>query len=195
MGSDGKLSGPGAIDVAGQIITGYKNVWMQEYRNGAAVAGGGYWTQVPIYAPKTERCTIGALAQVPAPPPDKNPLTRDLTSAMNSLMPAGPTGLRMAGHYASQGGLALEFAVDSVIVDCGAAHVKEPYTVDNTSNQILVTVKNGASPFTMALQSNSTLLGQGSTDVVGRVVTGGEANGLAFAPRSARCGIGTLAAK
>jgi hypothetical protein len=73
--------------------------------------------------------------------------------------------------------------------------VKEPYTVDNTSNQILVTVRNGASAFTMALQSNSTLLGQGSTDVVGRVVTGGEVNGLAFAPRSGRCGIGTLAAK
>src|SRR5207302_8141335 len=125
MRNDGKVSGPGPVEVKGQIITGYSNVWMQEYRNGVAVAGGGYWTQVPVYAPKTERCAIGALAPAPPPPPDKNPLTAGLTSALTTLMPVGPTGLRMTGQYAGQGGLALEFAVDSVILDCAEAHVKQ----------------------------------------------------------------------
>ena len=116
---------------------------MQRYHNGVEVPGDGYWDNEPIYAPKTERCTIGAFAAAPAPPPDKNPLTRDLTSAINTLMPEGPTGLRMAGHYVGQDGPALEFAVDSVVLDCGAAHVRQAYTVENTSNQIQIIVKNG----------------------------------------------------
>jgi hypothetical protein len=195
MGNDGKLSGSGPLDINGQIISGYRRVWMQRYHNGALVPGDGYWDNEPIYAPKTERCTIAGLAPVPAPPPDKNPLTRDLTSAMDSMMPAGPTGLRMAGHYVGPSGLTLEFAVDSVILDCGAAHVRDAYSVDNAPNQVLVTVKNGATPFTLALQPNDTLLGSGSIDVTGRVVTGADANGPVFAPSNARCSMGTLAAR
>jgi hypothetical protein len=195
MRNDGKLSGPGPVEVKGQIITGYSNVWMQEYRNGVAVAGGGYWTQVPEYAPKTERCAIGALAAAPPPPPDKNPLTAGLTSALTTLMPVGPTGLRMTGQYAGQGGLALEFAVDSVILDCAAAHVKQSYTVENAANQILIAVKNGSSSFTVALQPSGTLGGSGSTDVAGRVVTGSSGNDLTYKPENRRCPIGTLTAK
>jgi hypothetical protein len=66
LGPDGRLSGPGPTDVKGQIIIGYRQVWMQEYRNGTPVVGGacggacGYWASEPIYADKTERCTIGA---------------------------------------------------------------------------------------------------------------------------------------
>jgi len=101
----------------------------------------------------------------------------------------------MAGHYTGQGGLALEFAVDSVTLDCGAAHVKDVYTVDDPPNQIQITVKNGASPFTMELQPNGSLLGSGSVDVAGRVVTGSDANGIVFAPSNARCSVNTLAAR
>src|SRR5262249_55020876 len=36
MGNDGSLSGPGPIDVKGEIITGYRRIWMQEYRNNIA---------------------------------------------------------------------------------------------------------------------------------------------------------------
>lgn len=193
MGIDGKLSGPGAVDVQGQIISGYRNVWMQEYRNGIAVAGGGYWTQEPIYAAKAERCTIGQLAQAPPPPPEKNPLLGEITSMMNSVMPQGPAGLRMSGRYGSQGGLMLEFAADAVVLDCGAAHVKQPYTVENTPSQILVKVQNGASPFTLALQPDGTLEGPGSAEIAGRVVTGSTSNALTYAPKNARCAIGTLA--
>jgi len=195
MGNDGRLTGPGAIDVKGQIITGYKRVWMQEYRNGVLVPGSGYWDNQPIYGPKTERCTIGNLAQAPPPAPDKNPLTSGITSAINSVMHTGPSGLRMNGHYLSQGGLALEFAADAVVLDCGAAHVRQPYDVENTPNQILVRVKNGTSPLTLAVQSNGTLAGSGTAEVVGRVVTGSTQNEITYAAKTARCEIGTLAPK
>lgn len=195
MNSDGKLSGPGPIDIKGQIITGYHNTWMQEYRNGLAVAGGGYWVQEPIYAPKTERCAIGTLAQAPAPPPDKSALINGLTSAINSVMHTGPTGLRMTGRYTNQGGLVLEFAEDGVILDCGAAHAKQAYTVENAATQILIAVKNGSSPFTLAFQPNGVLSGSGSADVAGRVVTGANGNALTYASRNARCALGTLTPK
>ena len=193
MGSDGSLSGPGPVDVKGQIITGYRRIWMQQYHNGIAVAGGGYWTSEPIYAPKTERCTIATLAQAPPPPPEKNPLINEVTSILNSVTPQGPPGLRMSGKYVSQGGLTLEFAADAVVMDCGAAHVKEPYTVENTPNEILLNIKNGASPFTVALQVNGTLSGSGSAAIAGRVVTGATQNALTYAPKTASCAIGTLA--
>jgi len=35
----------------------------------------------------------------------------------------------MSGQYASQGGLALEFRDNGVIMDCGDAHAPKPYTV------------------------------------------------------------------
>ncbi len=190
--SDGKLSGPGPIDVKGQIIVGYHKVWMQRYHNGAPVAGDGYWDSQPIYAPKTERCTIGTFAAVPPPPPDKNPLTAGITSAINSVIPQGPSGLRMSGRYSGQGGLALEFAADAVVLDCGAAHVKQLYTVENSAKQILVNVKNGSSPFVLAVQPNGVLTGSGTVDVAGRLVTGATDTALTYAAKNARCAIETL---
>ncbi len=195
MGSDGKLSGPGPIDVKGQIIDHYEKVWMQRYHNGVEVAGDGYWDSRPVYAPKTERCTIGAFAPAPPPPPEKNPLIQGLTSMMNSVMPQGPNGLRMAGHYAGQGGLILEFGADAVTLDCGEAHVKDAYVVENASNLIRISVKNGAAPFMLELEPNGTLAGSGSVDVTGRVVTGATDNDVVFAQRNAHCALSTLAAK
>lgn len=157
---------------------------MQEYRNGVPQVGrdctgrSEYWVQEPIYAPKTERCTIGTFVQAPPAPPDKSELINGLTTSKNSMMHVGPAGLRIAGRYTNQGSLALEFAGDAVILDCGAAHVKLAYAVENAATQILITVKNGSSPFTLALQLNGTLLGSGNADVAGRVVTG--ANGEAL---------------
>jgi len=101
----------------------------------------------------------------------------------------------MNGHYMSQGGLALEFAADGVVLDCGAAHVRQPYVVENTPNQLLVTVNNGASPFTLAVQPNGTLAGSGSADVVGRVVTGSTQNEITYASKTGRCAIGTVVPK
>ena len=201
MESDKKLVGPGPIDIKGRIIIGYNNVWMQEYRNGVPQAGGscagncGYWVHDPIYAPKTERCAIGAFAQAPPEAPDKSALINSLTSAITTVMHTGPAGLRMAGKYTNSGGLVLEFEDDGVTIDCGAAHVKQTYNVENAAAQIEITVKNGAAPFTLAVQQNGTLSGSGNADVAGRVVTGATGDALTYAARNARCAIGTLTSK
>ena len=76
-----------------------------------------------------------------------------------------------------------------------AAHVRQPYVVENTPNQLLVTVNNGASPFTLAVQPNGTLAGSGSADVVGRVVTGSTQNEITYASKTGRCAIGTVVPK
>ena len=191
MGSDRSLSGPGAVDVKGEIITGTRKIWMQHYQDNIPVAGG-YWTWEPIYADKTERCTIGTLTIGPPAPQEKSQLMAGLT-LMKNTMPVGPEGLRMSGRYLGQGGLALEFAADAVVLDCGAAHVKQPYTVENAPNQILINIKNGASPFTLALEPNGTLTGSGNAAIAGRVVTGATQNALAYAPKTASCAVGTLA--
>jgi hypothetical protein len=201
MGSDGKLSGPGAIDIKGQIITGYHDVFMQHYINGVAQVGGscagrcGYWVHDPIYAPKTERCVIGTFAQAPPGAPDKSGLINGLTTAMNDLMHTGPAGLRMTGSYSNAGGLILEFEDDAVTIDCSAAHVKQAYTVENAAAEIRITVKNGPAPFTLAVQSNGTLLGSGNADITGRVVTGANGDAITYAAKNARCAIGTLTPK
>jgi len=143
MGPDGHLTGPGPTDVKGQIITGYRQVWMQEYRNGLAVTGSacggvcGYWASQPIFADKTERCTIGAFSPT-GPTGDGGVLTTltalvspqslDQTRTESGKGLAAP-GVRMAGQYTGTGGLALEFRDNGVILDCGEAHVAKPYTV------------------------------------------------------------------
>jgi hypothetical protein len=195
--------------VNGQYISGYRRVWMQEYRNGVPVAdatcGGtcGYWASEPIFADKTERCTIGAFN--PSGPTGDGSMLGAITALVApqplDQMPtesgkgqAAP-GVRMSGQYASPGGLALEFRDNGVIMDCGEAHVAKPYTVEPGGANVTITVKNDPSPFTLSLQPDGSLAGAGSVDVVGRVVTGSTANGIGFAPRSARCNVGVLMPK
>jgi len=186
-------------------------VWMQEYRNGVPEVGGscqggrcGYWTQVPVFAAKTERCTIGALR--PTGPSvtvgsfftsilgvaSGQPGEQAVSESEKDLPAPGP---RVTGQYAGQGGLALDFNAERVVLDCGEAHVARRYTVESTASQILISVKNGAAPFTLALQSNGNLAGSGNVDVSGRVVSGSTGNGIAFAARNAHCAAGVLAPK
>ena len=87
MRSDGSLTGPGPIDITGQVITGYHTVTTTQMINGARAApnqcNGPCQTisRVPDYAPKTERCSI-------APSP-RLPLTRP------PLHPAHPTAVSL----------------------------------------------------------------------------------------------------
>jgi len=202
LASDGRLTGPGLFDLKGKIISGYRDVWMQAYVNGAPAVGG-YWAKDPIYADKIERCTIGSLA--PAGPTGTVGTAISTAAGMafggaaeqaardaQKDLPA--PGVRVTGQYASQGGLALEFRPEGVILDCGEAHVVKKYTVENGASQVLVTVQNEA-PFTLALQPNGALAGSGSVDVAGRVVTGSTPNGIGFGARNMRCSIGTLMPK
>ena len=85
-----------------------------------------------------------------------------------------------------QGGLSLDFSAERVVLDCGEAHVARRYTVENAASQVLVSVNNGAAPFTLALQPNGTFAGSGNVEVSGRVVTGSTGNGITFAATKLR---------
>jgi hypothetical protein len=94
----------------------------------------------------------------------------------------------MTGKYGG-GRLLLDFSGNSLVLDCGEAHVRQPYTVENTSNALLIHVKNSVSPFTLAVQPDNSLRGAGSTTINGRLVTGMNGNNVTFAPHIETCDV------
>jgi hypothetical protein len=191
MRPDGGLTGPGLIDVKGQIIVGYFT--KTHYENGVATGT----TSTPDYRPAMGRCVIGSLVAPPNPKTvpgsaqsanDASPIGV-LTGVLGTLVPdAGEVGLRMTGKYGG-GRLLLDFSGNSLVLDCGEAHVRQPYTVENTSNAILIHVKNSVSPFTLAVQPDNSLRGTGSTTINGRLVTGMNGNNVTFAPHIETCDV------
>jgi hypothetical protein len=148
--------------------------------------------RLPPMESKTERCTVGVMQGKSS----YGTMTETLTQLVNPSAKKGPEvppGLRLAGTYAGQSGLRIEFREDLATVECGEAHVAEPYVVQDAGGQISVKIQNGATPFMLSLQPNGTLAGSGAIDVAGRVVTGSTENALTYASRNARCMIGTLA--
>ena len=197
MRADGGLVGPGLIDVKGSIIVGYFT--KTHYENGVATGT----TSTPDYRPAMGRCVIGSLAQPPTPKPvpasaqsgNDSSAIGMLTGMLNTFSPdAGEVGLRMTGKYGGEG-LLLDFSGNSLVIDCGQAHVRQPYTVENTSNALLVHVQNSPGPFTLALQPDNSLLGSGSTTVNGRLVKGMNGSNITFAPVSETCSVGTFRPK
>jgi hypothetical protein len=201
---DGGLLGPGLVDVKGSVITGYHTVTSTLYRNGSPVVDptcGGVCstnTSVPDYAPKIERCTIGSL-NPPPPDPQAGKSSGFDTGIVGLLvgvadavgLPPLP-GLRMTGKY-SGSGLQFDFSENSVILDCGQAHARQPYTVENTPGDVQIHVQNSGGPFTLALLANNTLRGSGSTTVNGRLVSGMQGDNVTFTPHNERCEVGTYA--
>src|SRR5258705_9730675 len=190
MRPDGGLTGPGLIDVKGHVIVGYFT--STHYENGVATGT----TSTPDYRPAMGRCVIGTLVAPPNPKPlpsgqsadDSSPIGV-LTGVLGTLGPdAGEVGLRMTGQYGG-GQMLLDFRGNSLILDCGLAHVRQPYTVENTSNALLIHIKNSAGPFTLALQPDNSLRGSGSTTINGRLVTGMNGNNVTFAPHIETCDV------
>ena len=207
MRTDGSLVGPGLVDVTGQVIVGYHTVTTTQMINGARAAAnqcnGPCQTisRVPDYAPKTVRCSIASFAPPPPAPPASASTSEDgggifgaLTGMMGTIAPVSEPGLRMTGKYSSSSGLLLDFGGDAVTLDCGQAHVKALYTVENTPAQFAVHVQNGGGPFTLAVASDNTLRGSGSTAVNGRLVSGMNGDNVTFTPHSETCNVGTFAA-
>jgi hypothetical protein len=205
MRPDGGLLGPGLVDVKGSVIIGYHTVTNTLYANGSPVvdsACGGVCsktTNVPDYAPKIERCTIGPLNPPPPAPASatSNGFDTGLVGVMMGIADAGSSpplpGLRMTGKY-TLSGLQLEFSENSVILDCGQAHVRQPYIVDNTPGDVQLRVQNSGGPFTLTLLPNNILRGSGSITVNGRLVSGMQGDKVTFTPHSERCEIGTSTA-
>jgi hypothetical protein len=120
-----------------------------------------------------------------------------LTGAMTATMPgaslaASLPGLRMEGKYTSSG-LLLDFAGDAVTIDCGQAHVKSPYTVENAASALIVHVQNSGGPFDLVVSTDKTLRGSGSTTINGRLVSGMNGTDITFTPHSETCQVGTYA--
>ncbi len=189
---DGSLAGPGSIPVKGRIIIGTHNEYSCRTNNYGT--RGCNTTSTPIYQAKMDRCTISQLAFVP-PKPVTTPKTGirllDATDKNTSLV----TGFRMTGQYADGSRLGLEFDKDAVTLDCGKAHVRAPYTVENTANGFLVHVQNSGGAFLLIVAPDNTLRGSGSTTVNGRLVTGINGASVSFAPHSESCSIATLSPK
>ena len=196
MRSDGSLVGPGLVTVTGQILKGHEVV--THYVNGVASGT----TSTPIYEPATDRCSIATLTP-PAPvrqsttaaPASDGGLLGGLAGMMGTIAPPDVDGLRLIGKYSSSSGLLLDFGGDAVTLDCGQAHVKAPYKVENAPAQFLVNVHNAGGPFTLAVAADNTLRGAGATAVNGRLVSGMQGENVTFIPHSENCDVGTFAPK
>jgi len=95
----------------------------------------------------------------------------------------------MTGRYTSASGFGLEFANDSVTLDCGKAHVKTPYMVENTPTQFVVHVQNAGGAFLLGVAPDNALRGSGSTVVNGRLVSAIQGENVSFAPHSETCNV------
>ena len=199
---DGTLSGPGPTLVKGRIITGYTTTTKTMMVNGAPAGPQGYdcngpcstSSSIPNYAPKIERCTIGSLT-LTRPMPVAAPKTGiGFLDAISTGTPV-VTGFRMTGRYVGDAGLTLEFENDAVILDCGKAHAKSPYLVENMPVGFVIRVQNGGGAFLLGVAADNTLRGSGSTSVNGRIVTSIRGDTVSFTPHSESCSVGSFTAR
>jgi len=199
---DGTLSGPGSVLVKGRIITGYTTETKTVMVNGAPAAAQGYYcngpcstsTSIPNYAPKIERCTIGSMAFIPPKPVTPPKTGIGFVDALSTSPPLA-TGFRMTGRYAGSSGLTLEFDNDAVILDCGQAHAKSPYMVDNTPSGFVIHVQNVGGAFLLGVAPDNTLRGSSSTTVNGKLVSSIRGENVSFTPHSESCSVGTFASR
>jgi hypothetical protein len=204
MQPDGHLLGPGSVLAKGRVITGYSTTTTTVMVDGVRADAQGYYCNpgpctshslpTPNFEPKIERCTIGPMAY--APPKPIHPKKTGIRM-IDDLEPPKPLvqGFRMTGRYAGDTGLSLAFDNDTVTLDCGKAHAKAPYTVDNTPDAFVVHVQNGGGAFLLGLAPDNTLRGSGSTTVNGRLVSSIHGDNISFTPHSESCGIGTFTAR
>jgi hypothetical protein len=88
-------------------------------------------------------------------------------------LPGGDPGLRLTGVY-SAGNFSLTFDQSAAGVACGKLLVLHyPYSVERSSNQLLVKVPIQPKPIVLSYKPDGKLTGPGPTDVAGRVVIGG----------------------
>lgn len=209
MRPDGSLVGPGMVTISGKIIVGYNTTTTTlVHQDGSEASGctGAYGscrttTSTPIYAPATARCNFATLA---APTPthqatgaaaDDGTFGGGLFSFMSSVVTMADPGIRMNGKFLSPTGLILDFEGDAVTMDCGVAHVKAPYTVQNASGEFRVSVNNPGGPFALTVASDNTLHGSGSTTVNGKLYQSINDGQISFRPVSTTCSVNTFTSK
>ena len=199
---DGTLSGPGSVLVRGRIMTGSTTTTKTVMVDGAPAGPQGYdcngpcstSTSTPTYAQKIERCTLGSMAFTRPKPVETPKSGIGFLDAITKSTPA-VTGFRMAGRFAGDSGLTLEFENDAVVLDCGKAHAKSPYTVETRPEGFAVHVQNGGGAFVLGVAPDNTLRGSGSTTVSGKLVTAIRGDNVSFAPHAESCSVGTFSAR
>jgi hypothetical protein len=208
MRPDGGFTGPGLISVTGKVIVGHNTTTKTQMVDGRAAmfdeCNGPCQTSssVPIYAPKTERCSVGSLSVPPKRKPEPaqpaggnsgGGLLGMITETFNTgeMNINAEDGFRMVGKY-SGGRLLLDFTTTSVILDCGQAHIRSTYTVENAPNTFIVHIDNPAGPIALAVQPDNTLRGSGSTTINGRLVTGMQGDQVTFTPTRGSCELSTF---
>lgn len=209
---DGSLVGPGTVQVDGRVITGYSSsTTTLVHQDGSEAWGcaGAYGScrttsSSPIYAPASAHCTFATLAP-PAPSHQKTGAAADdgsfaggLLGFMTSVVNVADPGIRMNGKFVSSTGLLLDFEGDALTMDCGMAHAKVPYTVQNAPGEFRIAVDNPGAPFTLKLiEGNSTLAleGTGRTTVNGRLISSQRGEQIAFRQVPAACNVDSFPLK
>jgi hypothetical protein len=203
---DGGLTGPGPIDITNNIIIGYNTVTTTQMVNGNRAIlnqcnGPCQTTQSePVYGPKTEHCSIGSLSAPPKPAPSSAQPSGDDAGILGMMTEFGNTGemninaeggFRIVGKYAS-GPLLLDFTSTSVILDCGQAHVRDTYTVENAPGSFIIHIANSGGPINLAVVSDDTLQGTGSATINGKLVAGMNGDNVTFRAHAETCPLATF---
>jgi len=204
LGPNNVFTGPATFPITGQVITGYRSVYVEQRRviDNLPVPGSGHYEQVPNFETRTVNCGFASLRATAATRADVGVIA-GIAGILGAADPASPradtteaaAGPRMGGTYAGAGGLKVEFRPTAATLDCGEAHVMRPYDVQNLADRVVVTVRNGTVPLTLTLGPDGALAGTGSVDVAGRLVTGMSGQNVTFAPHQERCAVGRLTAQ
>jgi hypothetical protein len=200
LSADGTMKGPGTVDVAGRIVTGYRHYTVVDHRTSDWQIVGQHEVTEPIYQATIKPCNMGTNMHLRGPVAVgtlSNLLSGALAAAGGDKSGGGmktyPGGPRMEGIYQTPGGLQMTFAPEAVVLDCGSAHAARSYTVETLPAAMRITIA-GEAPVTVALQPNGTLSGSGTATVSGRVISGqAPGAGVTYRPVQASCPVSTLA--
>jgi len=175
----------------------------------------------PDLVTRTTDCILGLLSPIGGSPMpllnqiNSNPIAylTTLFSGMGELMKGGSPqeaakemlspkaekaiapGLRMHGRYGSPTGFSLSFHPESVTLGCGDSERALEYSVQRTSNNAVLVTKENGKPISFQLMPDGSIVGEGTVQVNGRVITGTTDdinNPFTFAPHVARCEVGRL---
>jgi len=178
---------------------------------------------VTNYVSKTADCNAGVLSPIGGSPMPtineigKNPFAMLTTifSGTTELMKGGSNedalkemlnpkgekaiapGLRVHGIFAGPTGFSLAFHPESVTLGCGEAERALEYSVQRSGDKTMLVAKENGTPISFQLMPDGSVVGQGTVQVNGRVITGTTEdinNPFTFAPRVARCEVGRLVA-
>ena len=199
LGAEGNMTGPGPTDIEGLVQVGEKHYTVTTRRVSDWQIVGSHDQVEPVYADRIERCTIGPNLRStgPAASGDMTNLVTTMFAAMGNKsaqkeVKTYPAGVRMLGAYTDAGGLKITFALEGAVLDCGEAHAGRQYVVQNDGTSVRVVIDNVGTPIMLSLRPDGSLLGNGITNVDGRMMTGMAGTEVTYKPVHTSCPVGSL---